>query len=65
MIFLPIFAIALLFSILGNIQIIDIPDPLIASLVGVALFAIAQFLKRKIVGGDGQGNLYFQRKKLG
>ena len=65
MIFLLIFAIALLFSILGNIQIIDIPDPLIAGLLGVVLFAKAQFLKRKIVGGDGQVNMYLQQKKLG
>jgi len=44
---IPIFTLALLFGILGGIQKIDIPDPLIMALFGVALFCIAAFMKRR------------------
>jgi len=42
-----IFIPALLLSIFGNIQEINIPDSLIMALWGAALFTIAAFIKRK------------------
>jgi hypothetical protein len=37
----------LLLGILGNIQEFGIPDPLIVTLFGIALFTISAFIKRK------------------
>ncbi len=42
-----IFALTLLFGIVGSILEIDIPDHLIPALFGVALFSIAAFMKRR------------------
>ena len=47
MLLIYIFALALLFSILGSVQEIDIPEPIIQVLFGVAIFNIAAFLKRR------------------
>jgi hypothetical protein len=47
MISLTIFSVSLMFGILAGVNKIIVPDPLILALWGVALFAIAAFLKRK------------------
>jgi hypothetical protein len=47
MIFLLIFGIALLFSILGIFQKLAIPDPLFEALIGVAILSIAGFMRRR------------------
>ena len=54
MIFITIFSVSLMFGILAGADKIIIPDHLIFALLGVTLFAIAAFIKRKKVGGDGQ-----------
>ena len=47
MISLTIFSVSLMFGILAGVNKIIIPDSLILALWGVALFAMAAFLKRK------------------
>jgi hypothetical protein len=45
MLLISIFTLASLFSILGSTQEIEIPDPLIEALFGIAIFSIAAFMK--------------------
>jgi hypothetical protein len=47
MISITIFSISLMVGILAGADKIIIPDPLILALLGVALFAMAAFIKRK------------------
>ena len=47
MLLITVVILALLFGILGSIQKIGIPDPLIQGLFEVANFCIAAFMKRR------------------
>jgi hypothetical protein len=48
MLLIPIFALSSFFSILGSIQEIGFPDPLIEALFGIAILSIAGFMKRRL-----------------
>jgi hypothetical protein len=47
MISIILFSFSLIFGILAGVNKIIIPDPFIPALLGVALFSIAAFIKRK------------------
>jgi len=47
MLLISILILSSLFSILGITQKIEIPDPLIVALLGIAIYSIAAFVKRR------------------